>query len=369
MLSNLTVEDAGQYTCEVETDIENPLILTHQLDILVPPTIEELNAPGELQVMKGSSITLKCRAKGFPVPKIEWSRSTGSIPLELFSYDRSFLTITNLTRQDGGEYACTAENGVGFPDRHVIRINVKHSPEVIPVTQVVYTGIGEPVELSCTVYASPTGSMTWYHNSMVLDHDNNTFFRSKGSVHTLFISEVKLETLGNYTCLASNVYGRGETTIQLTGIPEPPKYCPELSGEWNNGIYLLAWTCSSATAVIKYRLQYRRFQGKHSVSQEPWFKIEISEESQDTSLYSMQYSLEHLSAWVTYEATIEAYNKFGWSYPSQPFNFTPNSGGVSKPAVISTQPKTQSMTSFGTQVSPFAVIIHAILLVILVLNR
>ena len=44
-------------------------------------------------------------------------------------------------------------------------------------------------------------------------------------------------------------------------------------------------------------------------------------------------------------------------------------GGVSKPAVISTQPKTQSMTSFGTQVNPFTVIIHAILLVIFVLNR
>ncbi len=56
--------------------------------------------------------------------------------------------------------------------------------------RVSYTGVSSTEVFIYLIFVcfSPTGSMIWYHNSMVLDHDNNTFFRSKAQTSSTFYS-------------------------------------------------------------------------------------------------------------------------------------------------------------------------------------
>lgn len=44
-------------------------------------------------------------------------------------------------------------------------------------------------------------------------------FQSRGNRHTLIIRNVTLNDLGNYTCQASNQFGKDRATLTLTGIP------------------------------------------------------------------------------------------------------------------------------------------------------
>ena len=63
-------------------------------------------------------MTLSCHATGNPVPTISWTRggsalkTMGNLNIS-FSKDKTFLSITNVNRNDGGEYRCVAENKVG----------------------------------------------------------------------------------------------------------------------------------------------------------------------------------------------------------------------------------------------------------------
>lgn len=44
-------------------------------------------------------------------------------------------------------------------------------------------------------------------------------FQSRGNRHTLIIRNVTLTDLGNYTCQASNTYGKDRALMTLNGIP------------------------------------------------------------------------------------------------------------------------------------------------------
>ena len=61
-------------------------------------------------------MTLSCNATGNPVPTISWTKdgspisSNSSVSL---SVDNKRLTITNVNRNDSGEYRCVAGNSVG----------------------------------------------------------------------------------------------------------------------------------------------------------------------------------------------------------------------------------------------------------------
>ena len=47
------------------------------LDVVVPPTIVDSESSGETDVKEDQSVTLSCKAKGFPVPTVSWRREHG----------------------------------------------------------------------------------------------------------------------------------------------------------------------------------------------------------------------------------------------------------------------------------------------------
>lgn len=80
----------------------------------VQPQITHIS--GEV-VTEGGNVTLNCLSEGNPPPSFTWTRVS----------DNSVVTmpLTNIRRQDAGQYRCTAVNGVGTPATRDVFIDVQ----------------------------------------------------------------------------------------------------------------------------------------------------------------------------------------------------------------------------------------------------
>ena len=78
-----------------------------------------VNQIGNQTVVEGDSVSLNCNAMGPPYPCIAWSKTGGGV----VSHDR-WLNITNITKAEGGQYQCFANNTCGS-DFKFTSINVQ----------------------------------------------------------------------------------------------------------------------------------------------------------------------------------------------------------------------------------------------------
>nr|CAD7424179.1 unnamed protein product [Timema monikensis] len=54
--------------------LANMSLMTTLMDESIPPRIHVVSSNGNVEVKKGSTVTLECKASGNPVPTITWSR-------------------------------------------------------------------------------------------------------------------------------------------------------------------------------------------------------------------------------------------------------------------------------------------------------
>ena len=93
----------------------------------------DITAPTEntaIMITERSTITITCKAVGYPPSTTVWNRTDGSLSYRALmsdSADISFgnatvtvnLTLTNANREDTGSYQCTASNGVGSDEQNI----------------------------------------------------------------------------------------------------------------------------------------------------------------------------------------------------------------------------------------------------------
>ena len=80
---------------------------TDQPEITAPPQNKTLT--------ERENVTLSCNATGNPAPSISWTKngSAANSPRISLSLDNKQLTITNVSRDDSGDYRCVANNSIG----------------------------------------------------------------------------------------------------------------------------------------------------------------------------------------------------------------------------------------------------------------
>nr|XP_022301370.1 muscle M-line assembly protein unc-89-like isoform X3 [Crassostrea virginica] len=130
---SLTVEDfkksdEGCYTIEASNDSGSCSTsayltmeaVTQEVESVTPETsLPEFTSKMEgLMVPVGGTVTFKCSASGYPVPKFKWQKDM----LDLYQSHRitvdntpgeTALTINDVNRRDGGMYVCVAKNSLG----------------------------------------------------------------------------------------------------------------------------------------------------------------------------------------------------------------------------------------------------------------
>ena len=135
------------YLCSVENDAGfNRAVLTVEVEPRETPTLEIF--PESLQtVSTGGSVLFQCRARtGIPSPSITWTRVDrrpfGS-NVEILS--GGVIRMTQVTREEEGEYKCTGENVAGSVES-VATLTIQEVPSIQLSPQVgVITHCGFPI--------------------------------------------------------------------------------------------------------------------------------------------------------------------------------------------------------------------------------
>ena len=97
--------------------------------IIVRPSITEISRNQTWN--ETNDVTLSCNATGKPPPNVTWSNPES----EDMKYSESVLLLKNISREQDGDYWCTASNRVGNATASVrVTVNCKYNANESKVT-------------------------------------------------------------------------------------------------------------------------------------------------------------------------------------------------------------------------------------------
>ncbi|XP_006871064.1 PREDICTED: opioid-binding protein/cell adhesion molecule-like isoform X2 [Chrysochloris asiatica] len=214
MIQNVDVYDEGPYTCSVQTD-NHPKTSRVHLIVQVPPQI--INISSDITVNEGTSVTLLCLAIGRPEPTVTWRHLSVKEGQGFVSEDE-YLEISDIKRDQSGEYECSALNDVAAPDVRKVKITVNYPPYISKAKN---TGVsvGQKGILSCEASAVPMAEFQWFkEDTRLATGPDGVRIENKGRISTLTFFNVSEKDYGNYTCVATNKLGNTNASISLYEI-------------------------------------------------------------------------------------------------------------------------------------------------------
>lgn len=146
-------------------------------------------------------VILECIATGYPIPTIIWQKTSGTLPINRYAFEKfgRHLVLQHLQESDGGEYQCTAiSEGRQVTAKANLRVHI--DPRwITPITDE-----NQPVESDFNWPCSASGSTIkyrWYMNGQLIVANNKYILNTNGS---LTIRSLVREDTKVYSCIAYN---------------------------------------------------------------------------------------------------------------------------------------------------------------------
>ena len=215
LLEDISVEQAGLYTCHASNHLTRKSVASPQpLNLTVLPE-EDLHKPRlllepntEYRPVLGENITIACSASGSPKPTIMWEHEAFNSHPVMVEQDgpRELLQLSNVSQNNSGQYTCKIWN---YRGRKILRktlVSVAEKPTAVISS---FSGEphleGDPLELYCQVGGFPIPEVHWIVNGKRRykgkDHGAETKLSESGK---LLIRQLKLDDAGVYQCFATN---------------------------------------------------------------------------------------------------------------------------------------------------------------------
>ncbi|XP_069995909.1 cell adhesion molecule Dscam2 [Penaeus vannamei] len=272
-ISHLAPLHAGNYTCTATNDAAS-VRHTAPLNVNVPPSWIE--APRDTSVTLGGSVVVPCHAHGSPTPKVTWRRTREDQPGQYSPILGSghgqgvgvamngSLVVVGARSEDEGQYLCEAVNGVGGGLSALISLTVNAPPRFDPGLQrQVSVRRGARATLLCHAHGDPPITLLWQATHTRV-HDHSVVREVDGGARgELVIPAAKMEDAGDYTCTASNSYGRDSFVVSLV-VQDVPGSPHGLRVSQRGSRYLVvSWLAPTTThtPVDTYIVQYRPARG------------------------------------------------------------------------------------------------------------
>ncbi|XP_022237340.1 lachesin-like isoform X2 [Limulus polyphemus] len=190
-IKNVQESDRGGYMCQINTFPMKSQV--GYLDVVVPPVIIDAESDTDVLAREGSNVTMKCRAKGYPVPEITWKREDGQ-PISVGLWQNDLDQVT---------------------------------PMIWVPNQLIGSPIENDVTLECHTEAYPSSINYWQTergDMIVSDHKYRVKDEHKTyKVHMkLIILNIQPDDFGTYKCHARNSLGSTEGNIRIYEIHLSP---------------------------------------------------------------------------------------------------------------------------------------------------
>ncbi|GBM67179.1 Down syndrome cell adhesion molecule [Araneus ventricosus] len=318
-LKSVDSSRSGNYTCFV---INTGGSANHTAQLVVYERSEWNVLPDDAEVVYGSDLRMDCSATGIPPPKIQWtkvsSESTGGRHRTMLN---GSMILIDVHSDDGGEYECSASNGIGESIRKTVTVIVHVPPQFHESYHLQKARSGHSAVLRCDVTGDSPIKVKWSKEYM-----DNTDSRYKiqetplpnGLLSELYISRVLRKDAGVYVCSATNSYGKQDKSIKLlvlapSGYPTDLTVYPSGPNE-----LIIRWKAPAPDqrngAIQGYELGYREYDSMESYSMVPY----TYREAPLGPSVSQEYVLDRLKDDTEYEIVVRAYNRAGKGPTSVP---------------------------------------------------
>ncbi|NXI54917.1 NEGR1 regulator, partial [Chloroceryle aenea] len=238
-IQDVDVTDDGPYTCSVQTS-HTPRTMQVHLTVQAPPKGTQQRSPAAVQ-MPG-----KFQVFCAQLPVISFSDYFISAkPFESGQY----LDINGISRDQAGEYECSAENDVSVPDVKKVKVTVNFAPTIqeLKSSGVMLGGNGL---IRCEGAGVPAPVFEWYKGERKLINGQQGITIKNYSTRSLLtVTNVTEEHFGNYTCVAANKLGTTNASLPLNP-PSTAQYGITGDAEVLFSCWYLVLTLSSLTSIF-----------------------------------------------------------------------------------------------------------------------
>ncbi|XP_067094244.1 igLON family member 5 [Osmerus mordax] len=238
-VEKVAVADEGIYTCSFQANNKPRLSLVY-LIVQVPARI--VNVSKDVSVSEGENVGLFCLAVGRPEPTITWKEQKSGLMNE-----GEFLDITEIKRQQAGEYECVTNNAVAPPSKHKVKVVVNYPPLITDVKNMP-AQLGKTAILRCEAMAVPAVLFEWYRDDRrPVESDNTLRIKNEKTRSLLLFTNVTDKHFGNYTCFASNRLGAANASMLLFR----PGAVYGRGASVSAGGSLAVWVCLALTLLLR----------------------------------------------------------------------------------------------------------------------
>uniref|UniRef100_A0ABD2W362 Ig-like domain-containing protein n=1 Tax=Trichogramma kaykai TaxID=54128 RepID=A0ABD2W362_9HYME len=246
LVKNASAGDIGRYTCILENDFGSSTSQDFiDVSVLYRPVVEVTIEPSRpINEESRMNVSLSCDVLGGRpayLTAVRWyldgdllkelpdCARNNSVPEEFCDIDPSKLLLESVGRTFHGNYSCEGRNDAGWgpmsADTPVV-VYYKPGPASISYEprKVVKKG---PLNITCSVKDPGRPAATgfkWFRGAVRLSEENQAVYR---------VDKVRLENRENFTCLAYNQAGDGDSATTFINVSAPPAFIkkpPQLVG-------------------------------------------------------------------------------------------------------------------------------------------
>ncbi|XP_054164202.1 cell adhesion molecule Dscam2-like [Oppia nitens] len=235
-----------QYRCQTKHKLNDEvkvsansgrIIVTESQSNLLPKITKSLT---QVSAIVGQTVELLCSAQGYPPPHVVWYRFNHKSQLldrlsAIASSDQKFvfnslstrlsqiyssLIIKSVLLDDSSKYVCVCNNSVGQDTSHtqlIVRapLSVSINPSHLMV------GVGDSVELNCSITGAPVGHVIWKMNGKPIVYNNRIKLYNDRSLH---IKQIDAIDQAMYQCIVSNDWSSRSSSAEIHVISDGPHF-------------------------------------------------------------------------------------------------------------------------------------------------